>query len=376
MTRSQIRHNLLRLSFAICGFWLVAACSGERDVSPTFHADENPQNLGDWGMVAADGKDLVVSDAVTPYDLATPLFSDYALKLRTVWTPDGETARYHATDAFDFPVGTVVTKTFYYPKEGSAVSIGAPAPLSAKEIPLTDYRLIETRLLVRRAHGWDALPYVWNEAQTEAVLKRTGDVKAMTLALNDGAREEFAYLVPNANQCAACHVTNAATKALQPIGLKARHLNKQSAYSPAFNQLDHWTASGLLSAEEVDAPPANADWTDETASVKARARAYLDINCSHCHNPNGAADTSGLNLEPDAAGPALGVCKSPIAAGQGTGGRQFGIAPGAPEASILAFRMETTEPAAMMPELGRALAHDEGVALINEWITAMEGTCG
>ena len=57
-----------------------------------------------------------------------------------------------------------------------------------------------------------------------------------------------------------------------------------------------------------------------TAPLDDRARAYLDINCSHCHNPNGPADTSGLNLEPDALAAALGVCKPPIAAGGGTGG--------------------------------------------------------
>jgi hypothetical protein len=30
----------------------------------------------------------------------------------------------------------------------------------------------------------------------------------------------------------------------------------------------------------------------------------------------------------------------------------------------------------MMPELGRSLTHEEGVALIAEWIREMEGECG
>ena len=111
------------------------------------------------------------------------------------------------------------------------------------------------------------------------------------------------------------------------------------------------------------------------ASLDARARAYLDINCSHCHNPSGPADTSGLNLEPDAAGPALGTCKAPIAAGGGSGGRPYGIVPGKPEESITVFRMETTDPGKMMPELGRAVSHEEGVALITAWIAQMQGEC-
>ena len=59
-------------------------------------------------MIAAKNGDLHLSDGVAPYDLATPLFSDYALKLRTVWAPDGAAANYDARDAFDFPVGTLI----------------------------------------------------------------------------------------------------------------------------------------------------------------------------------------------------------------------------------------------------------------------------
>ncbi len=326
-------------------------------------------------MVRADGGELIVNDGVTPYDLATPLFSDYALKLRTVWLPDSETASYAERDAFDFPVGSVITKTFYYKRHEDGIEIGTAPQLSSKSVSLAAFRLIETRILVRREEGWVALPYIWNDEQSDAILKRTGDIKPLTLVRADGERDHFAYLVPNQNECAACHATNADTKEIQPIGLKARHLNKPSAYSPGFNQLDHWIASGLLRAPDAHNVAANAIWADTDAPLNDRARAYLDINCSHCHNPNGAADTSGLNLEPDAEGPALGLCKAPIAAGGGTGGRHFGIAPGSPDASILLFRMETTDPAAMMPELGRALAHEEGVRLIRDWISEMNGAC-
>ncbi|NNE39921.1 MAG: hypothetical protein HKN14_03260 [Marinicaulis sp.] len=366
--------------WAVILCFLVTACSA--DVKPVFHADENPESLSDWGMVFEGDGHLFVNEGVLPYDLATPLFSDYALKLRTLWTPDGKTVSYDPDGPFDFPVGTVVTKTFYYPRENDewdgVVTIGEAPRLSQMSLPLSKFQLVETRLLVRREAKWDALAYVWNEEQTDAVLKRTGDIKPMTLVRDDDEREAFAYLVPNVNQCAACHATNATTKEIQPIGLKASHLNKRSNYSHGLNQLDHWIAAGLLTGDfsNAGAAPKNADWQDETASLDARARAYLDINCSHCHNPVGPADTSGLNLKPDASGPALGRCKSPIAAGGGTGGRPYGLTPGAPEQSITLFRMETTDPGAMMPELGRAVAHDEGVALIAEWITEMEGACG
>ena len=102
------------------------------------------------------------------------------------------------------------------------------------------------------------------------------------------------------------------------------------------NQLTQWSELGLLSgAPEASVAPRNAVWNDASFSVDTRARAYLDINCAHCHNRVGPADTSGLLLEHNApVGPSLGLCKPPIAAGKGTGGRVFGIVPGKADQSI------------------------------------------
>ena len=371
---------MFRCAFVVAAFLFVAACGGDRTIEPVFHEDDNPNLLSDWGVLSTSTNALHLSNGVTPYDLATPLFSDYASKLRTVWTPEGATATYKEDETFDFPIGTIITKTFYYSVadgEWAGVVEQTPAPsLKGDTLALEGIRLIETRLLVRRESGWAALPYVWNEDQTDAVLKRTGAVLPLTLARNDARREEFAYLVPNANQCSGCHATNATTKAIEPIGLKARHLNKPYAFGGDENQLEFMHAAGWLSGEfDPMSAPRNVDASDPSAPLTARARAYLDINCSHCHNPRGAADTSGLNLEPDADGPAIGLCKVAIAAGPGSGGRPYGIVPGAPDQSITIFRMETNDPGAMMPELGRAVTHEEGVAVVAAWIDAMEGDC-
>jgi hypothetical protein len=90
----------------------VAACA--RAPAPVhFFADGQPASLADWHVVEArDGK-LALNRGVLPYDLATPLFTDYAHKLRTVWMPEGKAARYSAGEEFDFPVGTIHSKTFY-----------------------------------------------------------------------------------------------------------------------------------------------------------------------------------------------------------------------------------------------------------------------
>lgn len=391
---------------------LFAACArDDASETPAFHADGYPERLSDWRLLSANGRALSLDPAARPYDLATPLFSDYALKLRTVTLPDGEAATYDPDDAFDFPVGTILSKTFYYPTTSNA-STGAvtygPEPLVENgAMSLKGVRLIETRLLVHRAGGWVAIPYVWNEAQTDADLRRTGEVVNLTLHRVDGRAENFAYIVPNQNQCAGCHATDGTTRALHPIGLKARHLNKMSSFDEGLNQLDQWVSLGMVTgaptlreaakgaapqdeealhpqktlspvAKDDDAAiPRNASWTDESERLDARARAYLDVNCSHCHSDVGPADTSGLDLRPSVPfGPAFGACKSPIAAGGGSGGRLYDIVPGEPDESIFVYRMETTKPGHMMPELGRSLTHEEGVALIAEWISEMDGGCG
>jgi hypothetical protein len=107
-------------------------------------------------------------------------------------------------------------------------------------------------------------------------------------------------------------------------------------------------------------------------ALEARARAYLDVNCAHCHNPQGPAHTSGLDLSWSESDPAhWGVFKRPVAAGRGSAGFDFSIEPGHPERSILLYRMESTDPGVMMPELGRQLVDRRAVALMRDWIAGM-----
>ncbi len=116
-------------------------------------------------MVYADGGELALNTGVIPYDLNTPLFSDYAHKLRTIWMPPGMAAIYDANATFEFPVGTVITKTFYYPRPAGAVRDSNSVARSydqsadfvghasrAAGLNLAKVRLIETRILVRREH--------------------------------------------------------------------------------------------------------------------------------------------------------------------------------------------------------------------------------
>lgn len=364
---------------------LLCACAS-RDTSVHFFAEGQPKALSEWGVLKSEGGRLSLNAGVVPYDLNSPLFSDYAHKLRTIWMPKGKSARYDAHDSFDFPVGTIISKTFYYPLPGDGKWDGKSVARKAtnnelqdESLDLSKVRLIETRLLVRREKGWEAMPYVWNEAQTDATLKRAGDLISLDLVDAAGGREAADYQVPDQNQCASCHATDNKTRALHPIGPKARHLNRNFAYAAGSeNQLAHLTRVGYLTgAPDPAQAPRNADWQDAArAKLEDRARAYLDVNCGHCHSQTGPAITSGMWLDAAITDRLkLGFCKQPVAAGKGTGNRLYDIAPGQADASVLVFRMDSDDPSVMMPELGRSVVHREGVELIREWINAQKGAC-
>jgi uncharacterized repeat protein (TIGR03806 family) len=371
----------LVLAAALCGLAALAGCS--RAPAPvTFIADGRPEHLSDWHVLDVAGGRLAPNAGVLPYDLVTPLFSDYAHKLRTVWMPAGKSAAYSADQAFEFPVGTILSKTFYYPRGAGAADAvlrtydaepGAPAA----GLDLSRVRLVETRLLVRRADGWTALAYVWNADQTGADLQRTGDARTLALVDAKGHGQTFTYVVPNENQCASCHVTNLRRGVFTPLGPKARNLNRTLAYTQGpSNQIARWVQAGFLAGVPAGELPRAADWRDAQAPLAERARSYLDVNCAHCHQSNGTASNTALRL--DAPGPtdwSLGLCKASVAAGKGTGDRIYDIVPGKPDDSILAFRLASNEGGVMMPELGRSTVHQEGVQLIRDWIAALPGHC-
>ncbi|HUI25994.1 MAG TPA: SO2930 family diheme c-type cytochrome [Candidatus Kryptonia bacterium] len=319
--------------------------------------------LSSYRLFKGDGSTQEPNDGVTPYDLNTQLFADYAVKHRFVWLPAHTSAVYNDNAAFDFPVGTVIVKTFAYPLDLRAPEAGDT--------------LIETRLLVHRASGWEGLPYLWNDDKTEARLAVVGATVPVDAIQEDGVMRTYNYHVPNGNECKECH--EATVKTMSPLGPKARNLNKLYAYADGTeNQLSHWSRLGLLTgAPDPGTAPFTPPFDDPSAgTLEQRARGYLDVNCAHCHNAGGAARTTGFYLTIDETNRTqLGICKSPVAAGRATGGLHFDIAPGDPDSSIVIYRMNSTEPGVAMPELGRQRVHSEAVDVIRQWIASLNGSC-
>jgi len=328
-----------------------AAATAPAPVSDTAIMAATPAPLLSAYRLFQDAAARTPNARVTPYELNTALYSDGALKLRYVYMPAGARARYDSAGVFGFPVGTVLVKTFAFAADMRS--------------PDQNVRFIETRLLIRREAGWVALPYVWNDAQTEARLSVIGADVPVRFTDAEGQALALDWAVPNVNECRGCHLRDGV---IEPIGPRARNLNRDG-------QMQLWLAAGLL-----DGLPANSAmprvpnaYDASSGALDARARAYLDVNCAHCHNPAGPAHTSGLDLSWSQDNPAQwGVRKRPVAAGRGSAGYEFSIEPGHPERSILLHRMESTDPGVMMPELGRQLADARALALMRAWIAAMD----
>ncbi|QDH35478.1 SO2930 family diheme c-type cytochrome [Porphyrobacter sp. YT40] len=298
-----------------------------------------PQKLSEFRFFV-DGVKQSPNTGVTPYALNTPLWSDGAEKLRFIYLPEGTRLKADGEGLLQFPVGAAIIKTFAF-GEGA------------------ERRLIETRVLLHRADGWTALPYRWNAEQTEATLALAGG----RVDLVTPAGEAISYAIPNKNQCKSCHGKDGQ---VIPIGPKARNLGQM--------WLQAMVSADLLEAVP-DVPRFLPDWNnrDLNPDTATLARAYLDVNCAHCHQPGGGASNSGLDLRWEQADAhAIGIFKRPVAAGRGAGGHEFSILPGEPDASILLYRMDSAEPGIAMPELGKSSIDKDGVAVVRRWIAEMK----
>ena len=370
--------NTFRIYSILAAFVICIACSSPNQkggsAQPTVYGDwEVPdvetsavsfdqlpfKNLSEYGFFKGKMREFNPGNGVLLYEPASSLFTDYALKSRYIWMPEGVSATIQddVEGTFDFPDKTVLIKNFYYPADFRN--------------PGEDIRIIETRLMVKKNGNWDAFPYIWNEDQTDASYKVVGAEIPVTWIDDQGEAQLANYIVPNKAQCKSCHNKD---EVMVPLGVKAKHLNHELREKDGpKNQLIKWEEAGYIHGlKAVDKYPRMVNYNDISSPLDLRAKAYLDINCAHCHSAEGPASTSGLFLNYEETDPAkLGVYKTPVAAGFGAGSFKYSIWPGKSDESIMTYRMGTNQVGAAMPEIGRVSVHKEGVELIKAWIDGM-----
>lgn len=322
-------------------------------------ASQRCQRLSQYKLFTAAPNQPALQQRGQPFELGSTLFTDHARKYRYFFLPQGKKIQYNASDIVGFPTGTVLAKVFTVPTSDTAESAE---------------RIVEVRLMVLRENGWIFIPYRWDEATQDGILAIAGEQQPVAFDHN-GKSLSFDYQVPSLLRCQSCHQQTLPDGGVQfqPIGPSIRHLNQTiSVNGQAINQIQHWQNLGLITLPENVSPqqmPYAPDWRDQSQALKQRAKAYLDINCAHCHNDRGAAALSGLRLEfwRQEIDYNHGVCNS----AHGWRGGGFDIWPGRSDLSSLPLRMQLNGATDRMPPIGRTLADDEANQLIRQWIDSL-----
>jgi uncharacterized repeat protein (TIGR03806 family) len=320
--------------------------------------------LSDYHFFVGPLKDQKPGYKVIPYEPASSLFSDYAHKKRFIWMPQGTSATYNGDDnVLEFPVGTVMIKTFYYDNVQ----------------PSSNTKIIETRLLVRKNDEWKLYDYVWNENQTEAFLDTEGNgIFVPVTWTQNGASRSVDYKIPSQTECITCHKINVNNTGERntPIGPKPQNLNTVYNYGKfSRNQLEYWKRIGYIdnSLPNLASIYSAVDYRDTSKPLELRAKSYIDINCAHCHRVGGHCDYvpqrfnfSNMDMY------TFGICLPPLFT---IPDNPYVINAGDASHSELMYRINTNEGSEMMPIIGRTIIHEEGVALMREYINSLPNPC-
>lgn len=265
----------MRRAFAAIGTALLCASGGAALPPPAVdqavvESDAMPTKLSAFGLFR--GNDPKRPATGLGYTLRAPLFSDYTDKHRFISIPAGKKANVLADGVIEFPVGTVLVKSFGW----SDVNEGRP---------------VETRLLIRRAAGWTALPYIWDADGKDATLALGGRRVPVTFKSPDGETHSIRYAVPNKNQCKECHSLGGE---IVPIGPKVRNFILDPAASGKLRSLYFENPAALK--------PAMPQWDDPKAGSAATAPAPISTSIARTATiPRAARRTAGCSC----AGPTI-----------------------------------------------------------------------
>lgn len=227
-------------------------------------------SLSAYNIFKDTPSNLIPTDDFQLLELSSILFTDYAHKQRLVKIPEGTQMTRLNNGSIEFPDGTILTKTFFYYNDERDTTLGK--------------RIIETRLLIKEDDTWNVATYLWNETQTNAILELNGTDTQVSWINENGNSISTLYHVPDENECIACHQSNSI---MTPLGTKLRNLNRMVERNEVtLNQINHLQSVGILNDFQVNQVPSIINYKVNSNSLSERGRAYLDLNCSHCHNPN------------------------------------------------------------------------------------------
>lgn len=333
-------------------------------LSPRQQAAANadfPKKLSRTGLFTSVEKHIV-APGIIPYSINAEPWADGATAERFVALPDNSKLEVYQTSNaqigylkgnWKYPTDAVLMKTI-------SLELEAGNPESR--------RRLETQILHYDVDTWRGYTYVWNDEQTDATLAPPeGSERSFKVEDPDapGGHRVQAWRFPSRNECIICHTTRGGSV----YGFKPAQLDKDHDYGgTTTNQLAALQQLGLFAGpvEKVRKIP---NPYDADVPLEDRARAYLHVNCAHCHQ-RGGGGTAAIELPYK-----LSMQDTHLLGARPTQGT-FGIysaevlVPGDPYRSVLYYRMAKLG-RGRMPYFGSSRVDPNGLQLIHDWIASM-----
>ena len=325
-------------------------------LAPNLQPDQSqtfPRRISESGLFASV-EEQTPAAGVMPYSINAELWSDDADAERFVAVPHELSIKAEGP-AWTFPRDSVLVKTL-----SLEMHRGDPA----------SRRRIETQILHYDGIDWMPYTYQWNDEQTEASLvEATGTENTFEIMDSEapGGKRAQTWRFAGRAECQRCHNRWSGPA----LAFNTPQLNKDlDLGGKSHSQIDIFAQIGLLETPvAAENRPKLASPANLSATLDDRARAYLQVNCAHCHRMHsGGAVLSLMHYDvPLDKTNMVGMRPS-----QGTFGIYAAqvIAPRDPFRSIMLYRMAKLG-GGRMPHIGSLEVDRDGVELISQWIEQM-----
>lgn len=318
--------------------------------------EEFPRKLSETGLFSSTSEH-VPAPGVLPYSIRAEHWADHTVADRLLAVPgfaqldvyDKDNAQVGQNKGHvEFPADSVLAKTV-------SLEMIAGDP--------TSRRRLETQVLHRRGDAWQAYNYVWTDDQSDAILQpNLGESRVFDVQDREapGGKRRQVWHYSSRDECLLCHIWRAGTV----HGFKLEQLNHDGS-----GNLQELAAAGVFAKPLPQTVGQQASPYDVTESLDSRARAYLHLNCAHCHR-RGGGGTAAIDVQQHLPLPKTDIINAPVTQGH------FGIheprivAPGDPYRSVLYYRLAKLG-RGHMPQFGTSLVDTAGLQLIHDWIDSM-----
>jgi glucose/arabinose dehydrogenase/mono/diheme cytochrome c family protein len=387
-----------------------------------------PLRLSDTGLFASVPRHELVPGAI-PYGVNAPQWADGAEAVRYVVLPETMRQRTPERGWFTVPARMGVTPQQGWTMPDGTVVVQSLAMEGQPGDPASR-RWIETRILLLNEGDWAGYTYRWSDDQQDAELVAAEGLDAELRLAAAGAERVQRWRYPSRAECLVCHSQSANFV----LGLSTVQLNRDFDYHAVLggdaatdNQLRTFEHLGLLE-QDVDglareriaalvrneiaagtpdpeavaaraalvrqctesparkdmakplpvpmlfASPARlprlVDPRDGSQVLARRVRSYLHANCSSCHIAAGGGNS---RIHFDFRTPLermQAIDEKPMHATFAIDDARI-VAPGAPDRSILWYRLSRRGPA-QMPPLCSTVVDEAAVRLVREWIESLQ----